>query len=251
MIANGDTPFCVGIESGEATGWPMTDWIEDFVLRRSGPDVFEQWVNGEIPFDAPGAGRGGSGGVRPVVDGRSGVRRDAEHRSHPVRRGRPAVARRRLHDAPPGQLLRSELARARRPGCRRRREHVLPAGLGREPDDHPDRWDLRGCVQRPTRGAAADAVHRQRGVRGRTGRAPDRWLPLAEQEPGRGAVSDRRSSGALPRRSRPRAALVFDADDRIGGEGQRTWWNANVDIVRGDETVADAFAAVEEAFAGN
>ena len=53
MIANGDTPFCVGIESGEATGWPMTDWIEDFVLRRSGPEVFEQWVNHEIPFDSP------------------------------------------------------------------------------------------------------------------------------------------------------------------------------------------------------
>ena len=57
MIANGDTPFCVGIESGEATGWPMTDWIEDFVLRRSGPEVFEQWVEPRDPVRLPAAGR--------------------------------------------------------------------------------------------------------------------------------------------------------------------------------------------------
>lgn len=53
MIANGDTPFCIGIGSDAATGWPMTDWIEDFMLRLKGPDVYDQWVNHEIPFDDP------------------------------------------------------------------------------------------------------------------------------------------------------------------------------------------------------
>jgi alpha-glucoside transport system substrate-binding protein len=53
MIANGDTPFCVGIGSDAATGWPMTDWIEDFMLRLKGPDVYDQWVAHEIPFDDP------------------------------------------------------------------------------------------------------------------------------------------------------------------------------------------------------
>jgi len=33
MVANGVTPFCVGIESGPATGWPFTDWMEDMILR--------------------------------------------------------------------------------------------------------------------------------------------------------------------------------------------------------------------------
>ena len=46
-------PWCVGIESGDATGWPATDWIEDVVLRASGPDVYDQWVNHEIPFNDP------------------------------------------------------------------------------------------------------------------------------------------------------------------------------------------------------
>ena len=28
IISDGDTPWCIGIESGAATGWPATDWIE-------------------------------------------------------------------------------------------------------------------------------------------------------------------------------------------------------------------------------
>ncbi|MFS0704682.1 ABC transporter substrate-binding protein [Cellulomonas sp. 179-A 9B4 NHS] len=46
-------PWCAGIESGDATGWPATDWLEDVVLRTAGPDVYDQWVNHEIPFDDP------------------------------------------------------------------------------------------------------------------------------------------------------------------------------------------------------
>jgi len=46
-------PWCAGIESGDATGWPATDWVEDVVLRTAGPDVYDQWVNHEIPFNDP------------------------------------------------------------------------------------------------------------------------------------------------------------------------------------------------------
>jgi len=47
MIANGDTPWCVGIDSGGgATGWPFTDWTEDLMLRFYGGDVYDQWVIG-------------------------------------------------------------------------------------------------------------------------------------------------------------------------------------------------------------
>lgn len=47
------TPWCVGFGSGEATGWPGTDWLEDYVLRTAGADVYDQWVSHEIPFDSP------------------------------------------------------------------------------------------------------------------------------------------------------------------------------------------------------
>ncbi|MCP5028768.1 MAG: carbohydrate ABC transporter substrate-binding protein, partial [Actinomycetia bacterium] len=48
--ADGNTPWCVGIESGQATGWPFTDWVEDLMLRFHGADVYDQWVLGEVPF---------------------------------------------------------------------------------------------------------------------------------------------------------------------------------------------------------
>ncbi len=51
--ADGPKPLCVGIESGQATGWPYTDWVEDMVLRLHGGDVYDQWVTNEIPFDDP------------------------------------------------------------------------------------------------------------------------------------------------------------------------------------------------------
>ena len=50
----GQAPWCAGFASGDASGWPGTDWIEDLVLRQSGPDVYDQWVAGTVKFtDAP------------------------------------------------------------------------------------------------------------------------------------------------------------------------------------------------------
>lgn len=50
---DGVSPWCIGIESAGATGWVATDWIEDIMLRLHGPDVYDQWVAGELPFDSP------------------------------------------------------------------------------------------------------------------------------------------------------------------------------------------------------
>ncbi len=53
MKDDGYTPWVIGTGSDEATGWPATDFLEDIVLRSQGPDVYDQWVNHEIPFDDP------------------------------------------------------------------------------------------------------------------------------------------------------------------------------------------------------
>ena len=50
---SGTTPWCVGIESGGATGWVATNWIEDAMLRLHGPEVYDQWVAGELDFASP------------------------------------------------------------------------------------------------------------------------------------------------------------------------------------------------------
>ena len=51
IVADGGTPWCVGIGSGDATGWPATDWVEDLVLRTQPPEVYDGWVSNEVAFD--------------------------------------------------------------------------------------------------------------------------------------------------------------------------------------------------------
>ncbi|NNF23960.1 MAG: carbohydrate ABC transporter substrate-binding protein [Rhodobacteraceae bacterium] len=53
IVADGETPWCIGLGSGGATGWPATDWVEDLLLRTQDPGVYDQWVTNEIAFDDP------------------------------------------------------------------------------------------------------------------------------------------------------------------------------------------------------
>src|SRR5690606_23295659 len=51
IVDDGGTPWCIGLGSGAATGWPATDWVEDMMLRTQPPEVYDQWVTNEIPFN--------------------------------------------------------------------------------------------------------------------------------------------------------------------------------------------------------
>ncbi|MFD9881630.1 alpha-glucoside ABC transporter substrate-binding protein [Streptomyces alboflavus] len=42
--------WCVGLASQATSGWPGTDWIEDLVLHRSGPDVYARWASGRLSW---------------------------------------------------------------------------------------------------------------------------------------------------------------------------------------------------------
>lgn len=53
IAADGETPWCIGLGSGGATGWPATDWVEDMMLRTQAPDVYDAWVKNELPFNSP------------------------------------------------------------------------------------------------------------------------------------------------------------------------------------------------------
>ena len=53
IIADGAKPWCIGLGSGGATGWPATDWVEDIMLRTQAPDVYDKWTKNEIPFNDP------------------------------------------------------------------------------------------------------------------------------------------------------------------------------------------------------
>ena len=53
MAKDGNTPWCIGLGSGDATGWPGTDWMEDIMLRTHDPSVYDKWVTNEMPFNDP------------------------------------------------------------------------------------------------------------------------------------------------------------------------------------------------------
>ncbi|HLX35237.1 MAG TPA: ABC transporter substrate-binding protein [Candidatus Limnocylindrales bacterium] len=51
---SGTKEWCIGLQSGAGSdGWPGTDWIEDFVIRQSGPDVYDKWVAGTQKWTSP------------------------------------------------------------------------------------------------------------------------------------------------------------------------------------------------------
>ncbi|SLN64731.1 Bacterial extracellular solute-binding protein [Aquimixticola soesokkakensis] len=53
IAEDGGTPWCIGLGSGAATGWPATDWVEDMMLRTQPPEVYDAWVSNELPFNSP------------------------------------------------------------------------------------------------------------------------------------------------------------------------------------------------------
>jgi len=49
----GPAPWCFTMFAGSATGWAATDWVEDILLRQSGPEVYDEWVSGQREFGDP------------------------------------------------------------------------------------------------------------------------------------------------------------------------------------------------------
>ncbi|MFN3970995.1 MAG: ABC transporter substrate-binding protein [Gemmobacter sp.] len=53
IVADGGTPWCIGLGSGGATGWPATDWVEDMMLRTATPEQYDAWVANTLKFNDP------------------------------------------------------------------------------------------------------------------------------------------------------------------------------------------------------
>ncbi|WP_371822251.1 ABC transporter substrate-binding protein [Paracoccus sp. C2R09] len=53
MAEDGETPWCIGLGSGGATGWPATDWVEDLMLRTATPEDYDAWTSNGMPFNDP------------------------------------------------------------------------------------------------------------------------------------------------------------------------------------------------------
>jgi alpha-glucoside transport system substrate-binding protein len=53
MAASGGKPWCGGIGSGTASGWPATDWLEEVVLGTFGGQVYDDWITHKVKFSDP------------------------------------------------------------------------------------------------------------------------------------------------------------------------------------------------------
>ncbi|MEN6492372.1 MAG: extracellular solute-binding protein [Rectinema sp.] len=52
-ISKGIAPWAIGVESGSASGWVGTDWLENIFLRVNGPDKYREWYEGKLPWTSP------------------------------------------------------------------------------------------------------------------------------------------------------------------------------------------------------
>ena len=50
--ADGTTPWCIGLESGAASGWPGSDWVKEIVLSQSGPSAYDSWWQGKTKWSS-------------------------------------------------------------------------------------------------------------------------------------------------------------------------------------------------------
>src|ERR1700686_5452582 len=51
--SSGTTPWCIGLESGAASGWPGSDWVKEIVLSQSGPTIYNNWWQGKVKWTSP------------------------------------------------------------------------------------------------------------------------------------------------------------------------------------------------------
>jgi alpha-glucoside transport system substrate-binding protein len=53
IAQQGTAPWAVGLESGAASGWPGTDWLENIFVRMHGPDRYRDWYEGRLEWTSP------------------------------------------------------------------------------------------------------------------------------------------------------------------------------------------------------
>ena len=253
MIADGVTPWCVGIESGPATGWTFTDWMEDLVLRLVDENVYDQWVAGEVPFsdprivgvaeevlelwNTPGAVYAAGGSIAATPFGDNGG---------PLVEGTCAMHRQASFYAaflPEGTVVGPDGAVnvAYFPAAGDGRTPVLTAGTAVVVfRDAPEVWAVAEYM------ASGEGVtNRQRAQAARTGGASGYLASNLDQDLSVYNDLERSFVEILQTASPAR----FDASDMMPGVvGAGTFWTEGTAAVNGDKSIADAFAAIDASF---
>jgi alpha-glucoside transport system substrate-binding protein len=55
IVKDGSNPWCISAGGpGTATGWEITDWVEEVVLKTMGIQYYNDWINHKVTFEDPG-----------------------------------------------------------------------------------------------------------------------------------------------------------------------------------------------------
>ncbi len=166
---NGAKPWCGGLSSGTASGWPATDWLEEVVLGTFGGQVYDDWISHKIKFSDPQiqtamktvAGwmhnpawvNGGYGDVKTLA-------------TTTFQNARPADPEEPVRDAAAGVVLRGAMAQGHHGQPDRRRVRLLPAaGEPADQDAGRGRRRVPHCLllRRRNPGGAELPVQRRSG----------------------------------------------------------------------------------------
>jgi alpha-glucoside transport system substrate-binding protein len=245
IVADGGTPWCIGLGSGGATGWPATDWVEDLMLRTQPPEVYDQWVTNELPFNSPEV-------IAAIEEFGSFAKNDAY-----VAGGAAAVASTDFRDSAKG-LFSSP------PGCYMHRQasfipSFFPEGteLGTDADFFYFPAFAGKDLGSPVLGGGtlAFVMKESEGARAfieflKTPIAHEVWMAQSGfVTPFTGVNNELYGSAALKKQGEILASATtfrFDGSDLMpGGVGAGTFWTGMVDFVGGKsaQEVADAIQA--------
>lgn len=237
---NAEALWCLGIESGDASGWPATDWIENILLRQSGPDVYNGWAAGTVKW------------TDPEIEAAFEVYMDVVENAY----GGGTNAVDTAFDVAGNPLFTAT------PGCAFFQQGSFMSGLGdfadltagtdfnafQFPAINPDfatavegAGDLFGMFH------ATDAAKSLMKYLV-TAEAQDIWVARG------GALSANKNATSYPDDFQKNAGaaianaeqFVFDASDQMPSAMNAAFWSHMVSLTAGSETVAEALAALQE-----
>jgi len=258
MIADGVTPWCVGIESGGATGWPFTDWMEEMVLRLVDEDVYDQWIAGDVTFsderivavaeeilsvwNTPGMVFAAGGTIastpfganaEPLVEGDCAMHRQAQFFASFFDQAGGTIG-------PDG-----DVGVAYFPAAGDGRTPVLTAGNALTAfRDAPEVWALMTWLA-DSEGQTLRQASQAARAAAASGAGANSGFLSSNLEADRSVFNALEQSfieilaGASPAR--------FDASDMMTPERNRAFWDEGTAAVNGDKPVAAAFAAIDAA----
>ena len=91
IVADGSNPWCVSAGGpGDATGWQITDWIEEVVLKTKGLQYYNDWISHKVTFEDQGI-KDAFDKVGQIFFTQNYVFGGRHRRSSPPRRRRPWI----------------------------------------------------------------------------------------------------------------------------------------------------------------